>query len=52
MDPQVVTENFLPEPSTGDYRSASYTRYMIFCGAYLPVASAIVYVILNKYWFL
>ena len=37
---------------TGDYTSASFTRYMIFCGAYLPVASICVYFILNKYWFL
>ena len=39
-------------PEIGDYSSAPYTRYMIFCGAYLPVASMFVYVILNKYWFL
>lgn len=40
------------EPATGNYTSAPYTRYMIFCGMYLPIASMIVYVILNKYWFL
>ena len=35
---------------TGSYRVAPYTRYMIFCGAYLPVASVIVYIILNRIW--
>ena len=25
-----------PSESTGDYSSAPYTRYMTFCGAYLP----------------
>jgi len=41
-----------PPKETGDYSSAPYTRYMIFCGAYLPVVSMLTYVILNKYWFL
>ena len=35
---------------TGSYKVAPYTRYMIFCGAYLPVASVIVYIILNRVW--
>ena len=43
---------FPPEPETGDYKSTPYTRYMIFCGMYLPVISTIVYIVLNKYWFL
>ena len=43
---------FPPEPETGNYQSRPYTRYMIFCGMYLPVISTIVYVVLNKYWFL
>ena len=25
---------------------------MIFCGVYLPLASVVVYILLNKYWFL
>ena len=44
--------NFPPEPETGNYTSAPFTRYMIFCGMYLPIASMGVYVVLNKYWFL
>ena len=39
------------EPETGDYNSTSYTRYMIFCGAYLPFISTAVYILLNRYWF-
>ena len=46
------SQGFPPEPETGDYQSRPYTRYMIFCGMYLPLASTIVYIILNKYWFL
>jgi len=40
------------EPKSGDYTTTPFTRYMIFCGAYFPVASMFVYLILNKYWFL
>lgn len=29
------------EPETGEYRSTPFTRYMIFCGFFLPVASTI-----------
>ena len=36
---------------TGSYKSVAFTRYMIFCCAYLPIASWIVFIILNKYWF-
>ena len=36
------------EPEMGDYNSTSYTRYMIFCGAYLPFVSTAVYILLNK----
>ena len=39
------------EPEMGDYNSTSYTRYMIFCGAYLPFILTAVYILLNKYWF-
>jgi len=37
--------------SSGSYVVAPFTRYMIFCCAYLPIASWIAYIILNKYWF-
>ena len=47
-----TSNNFLSEPKTGNYESTPYTRYMIFCGMYLPIVSVAVYVILNKYWFL
>ena len=43
---------FSPEPETGNYESTPYTRYMSFCGIYQPVATTIVYIVLNKYWFL
>ena len=29
------------EPETGEYRTTPFTRYMIFCGFFLPVASTI-----------
>jgi len=38
-------------PATGSYASTSFTRFMIVCSAYLPIASYIVYIILNKHWF-
>ena len=44
--------NSTGEAETGDYKSAPYTCFMIFCGAYLPLASVVVYILLNKYWFL
>ena len=40
------------EPDEGDYSVTSYTSYMIFCGAYLPLMSAAAYIILNKHWFM
>jgi len=40
------------EPEEGDYTVTSYTSYMIFCGAYLPLMSAATYIIVNKHWFL
>ena len=40
------------EPDEGDYSVAPFTRYMIFCGAYLPLMSSACYIILNKHWFL
>ena len=51
-DQQMQEAQEMPdEPETGDYSSTSYTRYMIFCGAYLPFISTAVYILLNKYWF-
>ena len=53
---RIYVDNFSREISqgnvsdTGSYRVAPYTCYMIFCGAYLPVASVIVYIILNRIW--
>ena len=35
---------------TGDYDITLYTVYMIICGAYLPVASVIVFIVLNRAW--
>ena len=40
------------ESVVGNYSVAPYTRYMIFCGAYLPLMSGACYIILNKHWFL
>ena len=39
------------EIEIGEYKTTPYTRYMIFCGAYLLIASTFVYLTLNKYWF-
>ena len=39
------------EPITGSYTSTTFTRFMIACSTYLPIASYVVYIILNKYWF-
>ena len=53
---RIYADNFNTEKnrtnSTGDYSVAPYTRYMIFCGAYLPLMSGACYIILNKHWFL
>ena len=38
-------------PNTGDYKVAPFTGYMIACTVYLPIASWITYIILNKLWF-
>ena len=40
------------EPKTEGYATSPYTWCMVFFSAYLPVASWVVYIILNKYWFL
>ena len=40
------------EADLGGYKVAPYTGYMIFCGAYLPVASVIVHLVLNRAWLL
>ena len=37
--------------STGDYRVAPLTGYMIACTIYLPIASWITFIIVNKSWF-
>ena len=51
-DQQMQEAQEMPDkPETGDYSCTSYTRYMIFCGAYLPFISTAVYILLNKYWF-
>ena len=53
---RIYVDNFSRETGqgniseTGSYKVAPYTGYMIFCGAYLPVASVIVYIILNRVW--
>ena len=46
------TQQMHEKPETGDYKAAPFTRYMIFCGAYFPFASTLVYILLNKYWYL
>ena len=43
--------NDTTEIDTGEYKTTPYTRYMVFCGGYLLIASAFVYLVLNKYWF-
>ena len=55
---RIYVDNFTPdhdtsgtEPNTGNYTVASYTLYMIFCAVYLPIASWLVYIRLNKFWF-
>ena len=40
------------EAGLGGYKVASYTGYMLFCGAYLPVASVISHLVLNRTWLL
>ena len=42
---------FRNELEIGNYRSSSFTRYMIFCGFFLPVASTIQYMLSNMGWF-
>ena len=47
-------DNFSTEGNvseTGGYKVIPYTRYMIFCGIYLPVASVVVFIILSRAWF-
>ena len=39
------------EPITGSYTSTTFTRFMIAGSTYLPIASYVVYIILNKHWF-
>jgi len=40
------------EPKPGSYATSPYTWCMVFFSVYLPIASWVVYIILNKYWFL
>ena len=46
------TRDHKDEKEMGNYSVTPYTRYMIFCGAYLPLMSGACYIILNKHWFL
>lgn len=55
---RIYVDNFTPDydtggivPNSGDYKVAPYTLYMIFCVVYLPIASWVVYIRLNKFWF-
>ena len=55
---RIYVDNFTPDydtggsvPNTGDYTVAPYTLYMIFCAVYFPIASWVVYIRLNKFWF-
>ena len=54
---RIYVDNFSTEidqggmSETGGYKVPSYTRYMIFCGVYLPVASVVVFIVLNRAWF-
>jgi len=53
---RIYVDNFTPEnnstndsvPNTGDYKVKAYTGYMIACTMFLPIASWIVYIIINK----
>ena len=40
------------EAGLAGYKVTPYTCYMIFCGAYLPVASVISHLVLNRTWLL
>jgi len=40
------------DSNTGSYATSPFTWCMVFFSAYLPIASWVVYIILNKYWFL
>lgn len=55
---RIYVDNFTPDydtdgrvPNSGEYAIAPYTLYMIFCGVYLPIASWVVYIRLNRFWF-
>ena len=55
----IYIDNFTPDkddtnssmPNTGDYRVAPFTWYILTCTIYLPIASWVTYIILNKLWF-
>jgi len=47
-----VFRNFENESSSGNYKSSPMTRYMIFCGAYLPLAATVGYTVINDKWIL
>jgi len=40
-----------PEPTTGNYKTSSFTCFMIFCDVFLPSATEIAFIIVNKYSF-
>ena len=55
---RIYVDNFTPdhdtggvEPTTGNYTVAPYTLFIIFCAVYLLIASWLVYIRLNKFWF-
>ena len=55
---RIYVDNFTPDkddknstiPDTGDYKLPTFTGIMIACTVYLPIASWITYIILNKPW--
>ena len=54
---RIHVDNFSSEINNADmsktdnYKITFYTGYVIFCGVYLPVASAIVFIVINRAWF-
>ena len=40
-----------PESTTGNYKTSSFTCFMIFCDVFLPSATEIAFIIVNKYSF-
>ena len=48
----LVSGNLKNTSDTGNYKTSPFTCYMILCGAYFPIASDLVYIIANKYYFI